>query len=208
MQVYASIRTDPDAFHVALSRLPTGEEHYYRIRSQDPAQLSQFKRSVRFVYLNRYCFNGIFRTNMDGLFNVPFGGAQKENIPSVVAFRKCAQLLQHAHLRAGDFGHVLRDCREGDFVYLDPPYAVESRRVFRQYNPRSFSRDDLKRLGQHLIRLQDRGVNFAVSYADCSEARQILRRWNMRRVRVRRNVAGFVGSRRIAFELLATNVEN
>jgi DNA adenine methylase len=206
IETYEAVRENPDAFHEALVALPTGEEHYYRIREQAPSTLTKFRRAVRFVYLNRHCFNGIYRTNSGGRFNVPFGG-KPGTIPPVETFRKCAQLLQRATLRACDFGHVLRDVREGDFVYLDPPYAVESRRVFREYGPRDFAKADLERLANHLRRMDSRGVDFVVSYADCAEARRALKDWGPVRIRVRRHVAGFARSRRIAYELVATNID-
>jgi DNA adenine methylase len=205
METYRAVCENPDALYDALASLPVGEQHYYRIREQDPSRLTKFGRAVRFVYLNRHCFNGIYRTNNAGRFNVPFGD-KPGVIPPVETFRRCAQLLQRAALRACDFGHVLRDTREGDFVYLDPPYAVESRRVFREYGPRDFAEADLARLADHLKRMDSRGVAFLVSYADCTEARRLLKDWKPVRIRVRRHVAGFARSRRVAYELVATNV--
>jgi DNA adenine methylase len=122
-------------------------------------------------------------------------------------FRRCATLLARTSLRSGDFGSILTATRRGDFAYLDPPYAVESRRIFRQYSKREFTKRDLERLGDHLVTLDKRGVSFLVSYADCREARDVLQKWRLRRIRVRRNIAGFSASRRMAVELLATNID-
>lgn len=206
IETYEVVRENPDLFYDALASLPSGRDHYYRIRNLETSGLTKLDRAIRFVYLNRHCFNGIYRTNNNGHFNVPFGG-KPGIIPSIVHLRKCAQLLQRTTLRACDFGHVLRDTRQGDFVYLDPPYAVESRRVFRQYAAREFGKADLYRLAAHLRRMDSRGVDFVVSYADCAEARESLREWEPKRIRVRRHVAGFAKSRRIAYELIATNIE-
>jgi DNA adenine methylase len=206
MEVYEQMRDSPERLHRAVSRIPSGEKDYYRIRGQDSTRLSKLRRAVRFVYLNRYCFNGIYRTNLTGAFNVPFGAHKSGSIPSVEHFRCCAELLATTTLRACDFGFVLRDTREGDFVYIDPPYAVESRRVFREFGPREFTKADLQRLADHLHQMHNRGVHFLVSYADCAESRRILKRWSPTRIRVKRHVAGFTGSRRTAYELLATNI--
>jgi DNA adenine methylase len=186
--------------------LPADPQFYYELRSSDPGRLSPFRRALRFLHLNRYCFNGIFRTNLKGQFNVPSGGRRAGWIPPLTAFRQCANLLQRATLRSADFGEVLSATRKGDFVDADPPYAVRSRRIFREYGPREFAARDLSRLGRHLTTMNRRGVHFLVSYADCSEARELFAEWSPRRVRVRRHVAGFTGSRRIAFELLVTNI--
>ena len=207
MHTYEIVRKNPDVLHATVTALPTGEAHYYRIRQQDPASLSALHRAARFVYLNRHCFNGIYRTNTRGQFNVPFGGHKPGVVPPVESFRKCAQLLARVKLRACDFGHVLRDTRKGDFVYLDPPYAVGSRRVFRQYSSREFTKVDLDRLAKHLCEMDRRGVHFVVSYAECREARRVFQRWFLGRIRVRRHVAGFVASRRDAYELVATNID-
>ena len=207
IKTYNVVRKNPDNFYSALLELPAGEKHYYRIRRQFVSCLSEFRRAVLFVYLNRHCFNGIYRTNGDGQFNVPFGGRKPGIIPPIETFRKCSLLLQRTTLRACDFGHILSDTRKGDFVYIDPPYALESRRVFREYGPRHFSKDDLKRLADHLTHMNNRGVKFLVSYADCAEARSFMSSWEVRRVRVRRYVAGFAGARRMAYELIATNIK-
>jgi DNA adenine methylase len=190
--------------HAELEAMPTGEKYYYQLRGENPR--SKFHRAVRFIYLNRHCFNGIYRTNLNGQFNVPFGGPKPGIIPPIETFRKCAQMLDRAELHSCDFGTLLSDTREGDFVYLDPPYAVESRRVFRQYGPREFEKKDLKRLASHLRRMHSRGVRFVVSYADCAEAREFLGSWKTVRMRVRRHVSGFEAARRTAYELVATNV--
>ena len=207
MATYEIVRQFPEAVYQAVKAMPAGPRHYYPMRSRNPNRLKPFNRAVRFLYLNRYCFNGIYRTNLKGVFNVPFGGVKAGAIPPIESFRKCAQALKQATLRQCDFGHILRDTRKGDFVYLDPPYAVRSRKVFREYGPRHFAEIDLRRLTAHLTRMDKRGVHFVVSYADCAEARAHLKKWNPRRIRVRRNIAGFTASRRTAYEIIATNID-
>lgn len=188
-----------------LRVLPRNVDTYRRLRAQDPARLSGVDRAIRFVYLNRNCFNGLYRTNREGAFNVPYSSSRTGALPPTDVFEECARLMRAARLRAWDFGTTLRYAREGDFVYLDPPYAVETRRVFREYGPKQFSEVDLGRLSDHLDRLDDRGVVFLVSYADCAAARKQFKKWHTRRIRVRRHIAGFHGARRRAFELLVSN---
>jgi DNA adenine methylase len=105
----------------------------------------------------------------------------------------------------GDFEKVLEPAKPGDFVYLDPPYVVSSRRVFAEYGSRTFSSRDLERLHNALTRLDTKGVAFMITYADSREARKLLQQWRPRRIRTRRNIAGFVGHRRFSYELVATN---
>jgi DNA adenine methylase len=208
IETYEIIRDRPDDVHEAVSRIRRGERNYYRIRSQNPSRMGAFGRAVRFVYLNRYCFNGIYRTNRDGKFNVPYAHIKPGVIPPIEDFRRSATLLNRAVLRSCDFGQILRSIRKDDFVYLDPPYAVESRRVFREYDRKEFSRRDLERLGDHLSEIDRKGASFVVSYADCREARDTFSDWRLSRLRVRRNVAGFTSARRLATELLVTNLES
>lgn len=108
-------------------------------------------------------------------------------------------------MRHEDFERLLASTNKGDFVYLDPPYAVEDRRVFRQYSPDSFCSEDLSRLGTALSALDKKGVHFVVSYAYCREALKLFSQWKTYKVFTQRNVAGFASNRRLAAELMATN---
>jgi DNA adenine methylase len=128
-------------------------------------------------------------------------------MPSLADFIGAADQLKVAHLRACDFGHTLRDVRKGDFVYLDPPFFVAARRVFRDYGPRKFLQEDLDRLGRHLDAIDARGARFVLSFADCADVRPLVQNWANRRVRVRRQIAGFAGDRRFAYEVIVSNTE-
>ena len=122
-------------------------------------------------------------------------------------FMETVERLSKAEFRAWDFGTTMRYVREGDFVYLDPPYMVDSRRVFNEYGKNPFTKDDLIRLRNHLQRIDEKGASFLVSYADCKEARELAVGWKIRRMRVRRHVAGFSDARRSAYEVLITNIQ-
>jgi DNA adenine methylase len=99
----------------------------------------------------------------------------------------------------------LRYAEPGDFVYLDPPYATNQTRVFGEYVPNSFARQDLARLHKALKRLDRRRIDFLISYGDTPEAKDLLCEWNIARISTRRNIAGFAGHRKTAYELVATN---
>lgn len=205
IEVYSVLRDQPEELHARVSALRKSKGRYYKLRAQDPRTLSRFERAVRFLYLNRYCFNGIYRTNLAGEFNVPYAPSGTGGIPALKQFIACSRLLVTAELRAWDFGTTLRYVREGDFVYIDPPYAVESRRVFVEYGPRWFTRNDLTRLAGHLKKMDERGATFLVSYADCREARELSKGWHVMKLAVQRNIAGFHDDRRRAYELIISN---
>lgn len=206
IDTYRVLCERPAELHARAIAVPKSKQIYYKLRDRDPGGLSTLERAVRFLYLNRYCFNGLYRTNSDGGFNVPYAPSGTGGFPSCAEFEACARLLSTAKLRAWDFGTTLRYVRAGDFVYLDPPYAVESRRVFREYGAFGFGRSELVRLVRHLRRIDERGAMFVLTYADCAEARRLFSEWPQKRIAVRRNIAGFAGARKRAFELLISNL--
>lgn len=207
IETYQVVRDHAEEVYDRVVALPRTQSVYYAERSRDAERLSPIERAARFIYLNRNCFNGIYRTNREGRFNVPFATWRAGAFVSCEEFVAASRLLKRAALRAWDFGTTLRHVREGDFVYLDPPYAVKSRRVFREYGSKLFGERDLCRLASHLRSIDRRGVDFLVSYADCKEARELAQPWKVVRLRVRRHVAGFSRDRRVAYELLITNMQ-
>jgi DNA adenine methylase len=141
---------------------------------------------------------------MNGDFNVPMGRRPGAYFSKDDLLR-CSKLLQTTTLVAGDFLTTLERVNAGDFVYLDPPYAVNSRRIFREYGKKTFSTDDIPRFSQSLTAIVKQNADFLVSYADCSEARALATRWHSIRLPIRRHVAGFVGDRKKAYEWLISN---
>lgn len=204
---YRAIRLDATLVLEVLKRFPRSKKTYYRLRKQNPELLSDVERAARFLFLNRLCFNGIYRTNTAGNFNVPYApprGKWRFKEEEILSAQK---LLQNVTLLNSDFATTMDWAERGDFVYIDPPYAVEKRRIFSEYHKHSFGTHDLERLQKALFSLDSKGVQFLVSYADSREARALLKPWTRRRIWAKRHIAGFASSRRGAFELLATNLE-
>jgi DNA adenine methylase len=184
---------------------PADPKEYKRLRSLNPLTLPPHTRAARFIYLNRFCFNGIYRTNLSGQFNVPYGGVGSGSIPRDQAFRKCSRRLRVARLINGDFSKVLECAERGDLVYMDPPFAVRGRRVFREYDPGTFKHADISRLRTWMERLDRARVDFVVSYAESDEADLLRKGFSYRTVPVRRNIAGFATHRTRTNELLISN---
>lgn len=204
---YRAIKKNPEKVFQLLCKIPKTESSYYKQRAGIRADLSDDQVAARFIFLNRFSFNGIYRTNSRGEFNVPYAKPKERVVFRNKILKEMSRLLKRAELLNLDFEVVLQKVKRDDFVYLDPPYAVASRRVFSEYHPDTFSERDLERLGRVLTSLDRKGAHFVVSYADSSEGRSLLSRWKPRRVRTRRNVAGFAGYRRFAYELIASNRE-
>jgi DNA adenine methylase len=205
INVYRVLRESPERIHRRLVAIPRDSQSYYRWRKKDPRKLDSETRALRFVYLNHNCFNGIFRTNVKGQFNVPFG-TKLSTYLSREEFVSCSEALANVKLVSGDFQITLREVRKGDFVYLDPPYAVTSRRVFREYGKKSFATDDVERLSLELERIHGVGAHFIVSYADCKEARSLASNWHSEKFLVQRHVAGFSDHRMRSFEWIIHNM--
>jgi DNA adenine methylase len=202
VETLITVRDDVESVIPLLASAKRDKELYYQIRSLEPQSLSRAERASQFIYLNRYCFNGLYRTNREGRFNVPFGAEGNGYIPTPEHLRYCSGLLRRAEIVPADFESVLARVRTGDFVYLDPPYLTKQRRVFREYDPSAFSEADLKRLRKSLVALADRGIPFLVSYAACNEAQYLARGFHVERGYVRRSIAGFAGKRVRQQELL------
>lgn len=204
IEFYEVVRESPERISRRLAHIPRTAESYYRWRAKSAHSLDRETRALRFLYLNRHCFNGIFRTNSNGDFNVPFGTKLGEPLTGAHV-RLCAERLLDARLVAGDFEKTVELAQRGDLVYMDPPFAMSKRRDRGEYGSDSFSGQDIARLNDAMFALDAMGVDFVVSYGDCAESRVLAKNWNHRRVRVRRHVAGFVGDRRSAYEWLIYN---
>jgi DNA adenine methylase len=205
INVYRALRVAPERIHRRLIGIPRERKTYYRWRAKDPRLLDSETRALRFVYLNHNCFNGIYRTNNEGEFNVPYGSKLATYL-SRDEFIGCADALTKVKLVSGDFQDTLAQVTRGDFVYMDPPYAVTSRRLFRQYGKKPFDTDDVKRLAKELRRIHKLGAHFVVSYADCREARALASHWNSQKFLVQRHIAGFSDHRVRSFEWIIYNM--
>lgn len=205
IQAYEQIKSNITDLLFLLGQASNSKNEYYRLRAVQPELLSPPERAARFIYLNRYCFNGLYRTNLAGKFNVPYGGEKSGKLPSPELLMGCHRTLQNTTLVPGDFEKTLDLAQTGDFVYMDPPYSVASYRVFKEYTPAPFSKEDISRLRVWMDRLTDLGVEFLVSYADCQESEDLRKDYECRMVLTRRHIAGFVSKRKEISEVMISN---
>ena len=203
---YRMIAWRPRAIAVATHELADDESTYYELRSQDPQALSSQERAVRFLYLNRYCFNGVYRTNRQGGFNVA-RGKHMGSIPAVEELVGFGRLMRRATVRRCDFEELVDAAKRGDFIYLDPPYAGRGVRDRGEYGIGAFKEADLDRLAETLHQASGRGVKVLLSYTDMPEIRRRFRLWNVTTLDVTRNVAGFASARGSVSELILRNFE-
>lgn len=207
IDTYEQVRDNLEDVEDELARLTNNKDEYYRIRAMSVDALPPASRAARFIYLNRFAFNGLYRTNQKGKFNVPYGGGRSGQLPDHMWLLQCSKALKSVVLISGTYSRVLELANRGDFVYLDPPYSVKARRVFREYDPSGFGAEELHSLRRWLHRMTSGGIEFLLSYAQCDEAERLMEGYSAREISVRRNIAGFTGNRRRAGEWLISNRE-
>jgi DNA adenine methylase len=166
INVYKHLKSDHHAISLSLAKLQKRHNKaiYYRLRASSP--LDNLKKAIRFIYLNRTCFNGIYRVNLEGNFNVPMGSKNLIEYPSDYLCQ-ISNILKSASIKISDFEPVIDSSSRGDFIYIDPPYTVmHNNNNFRKYNAKLFSWEDQIRLASSLERADRRGVFIMLSNAD------------------------------------------
>ena len=167
INAYAVVRDDAERLIRHLRTHRAEEEYYYALRAQDPRQLDNIERASRLIYLNRTCFNGLYRVNSRGGFNVPFGRYKNPQICNEAGLRAASAALRGADLRHDTYEHVVDTARRGDFVYFDPPYhPVSATANFTSYTAGAFSERDQRRLADVYRTLAARGVKVMLSNSD------------------------------------------
>jgi DNA adenine methylase len=206
IETYSTIKRNPKAVHSRLSQIPLGRESYYQLRASRKGDLSTTERAARFIFLNRFCFNGLYRTNLAGAFNVPYSPRKTGQLPALTDLQNIARKLQTAQILQSDFEETIDSTVAGDFIYADPPYAISEARVFREYHPNSFAVSDIPRFANCLNRAAVRGVKVVVTYADSADFRAAFSGWDISEVITPRNISGFAKHRKLAIELIATTL--
>jgi DNA adenine methylase len=154
------------------------QELYYRVRGQDTDDLNDVERAARFIFLNKTCYNGLYRVNSDGEFNVPIGSYEKmPRLYELSNLKAASSLLKSAKIRAGYYLPVLSEFHagEGDFVYMDPPYASEESNGFTSYTKETFSWTEQQKLAREFATLAEKGCHVMVSNANVEHVRELYR---------------------------------
>ncbi len=194
---YMQVRDRAEQVRRYLRRMENTEEQYYRIRDTVPR--SKVQRAARLIYLATLSFNGIYRVNREGRFNVPYGKKTHLEPYDPLRIRMAGESLSNVELRCGDFESTLADAAAGDLVYLDPPYTVaHGDNGFLKYDSRIFSWDDQVRLAAVASELVKRGCRVLVSNADHASILGLYRDFRTKRVaRISRIAASKEFRRRI-----------
>jgi DNA adenine methylase len=201
MLTYAAVRDNVGALIELLlvhSRQHS-EKHFYETRVDRP--LPPIIGAARTIYLNKTCFNGLYRVNRKGEFNVPFGKYKNPNICDAENLRACSTALTRVSLNCVNFDAVAATF--GDFVYFDPPYyPVNETSDFTGYTPGGFGAADQQRLAEHARGLKKLGVHVLLSNADLPPVRELYKGFEMRTVQAKRAINSKGGKRGSVGELL------
>ena len=203
---YRQVRDDVHAVLAALARHVYERQHYQGVRALDPLHLSSAERAARFIYLNKTCFNGLWRVNRAGRFNVPIGRYTNPRFYDPGALLAASSVLARTDLLHAPFEDAILKAAPGDFVYLDPPYdPVSATSSFASYTADGFTWDDQKRLARACIALNRRGVRFLLSNSATDRVRELYRGFEQRLVRAPRFINSKAECRGRVDELLVFN---
>ncbi|MBE7184530.1 MAG: Dam family site-specific DNA-(adenine-N6)-methyltransferase [Methylobacterium mesophilicum] len=203
---YLHLSRNPEVLYEEFISIIRSEANYYKIRNDIIEEKDLLKRSIYFLYLNRNCFNGIYRTNRKGAFNVPFSDKRVARYPSKSAFDKAAAKLQDVTLYCSDFETVVRkEARSGDLIYFDPPYFSSEKRIFTEYGIKEFGPSDFERLMVLCNDLTDMGVKVMLSFEGGDNVAGRLRGFNRINIAARRTIASATKARRRIEESLFLN---
>lgn len=205
VETYLAVRDDPAAVHAHVSEWRVDKESYYEVRSQSPKDRAA--RAARFIYLNKTCWNGLYRVNLRGEFNVPFGRPKSSNIVSQQTLEACSAALKRCEsVGTGDFEQVLADCTPGDLVFLDPPYVTgHNNNGFIEYNEKLFTWNDQCRLAREVRRLRNLGAHVIVTNADHDAIRELYDGFELTSLTRHSTLAGDSSHRRKVSELVITS---
>jgi DNA adenine methylase len=206
VETFEAVRDNSAAILRYLHPLKPGKKRFYEIRKRRSS--GRFQRAAEFIYLNKTCWNGLYRVNSSGAFNVPYGKPKADGIVDDENLRSCAELLAQpgVELKTCDFNELLVDVEEGDLVYLDPPYVTgHSNNGFIDYNEKLFAWEDQVRLAKAAAELDRRGAYVVVTNAEHADVLKLYEGFDVVVVGRRSTLAGDVSARRPVREVIIYN---
>ena len=206
---YNVIKSDVENLIKSLKKHKLDKEYFLKIRAQNPETLSDLNIASRFIYLNRTCFNGMYRVNSKGGFNVPFGKYTNPLICDENNLRKASKALKNVEIKKQDYKEVLKKAKKGDFVYFDPPYYPVSKTAsFTSYTSESFLDKEQIELRDTFVELHKRGCFVMLSNSDTPFINKIyseITGVNITKVQAGRAINSNASKRGKITEVLVTN---
>lgn len=193
-----------------LNKHENSKEYFLKIRNidrlDDYKNLSNVERASRFIYLNRTCFNGMYRVNSQGQFNVPFGHYKNPRIVDADNLINCSNLLKQTEIKCADFSEILNKAQKDDFVYFDPPYVpLNETSSFTSYTKDGFNIDMQFKLRDVCDELNSMGVKFMLSNSDTKFVNELYSNYDIKKVFASRQINANADGRGKITEVLVKN---
>lgn len=206
VELYDVVKNRVEELINALKVHKNEHDYFYEVRAQDSKNLSSVQRAARFIYLNKTCFNGLYRVNSKGGFNVPFGKYKNPAICDTDGLRSSSIALRNAKLTHGSFQSILTKAKSTDFIYFDPPYQPLSKTSsFTSYTSEKFGEDEQKQLANIYRELSDRGCFVMLSNSDTPLIRELYKDFYIYEVQANRAINSKAEGRGKITELLVIN---
>ncbi len=210
INLYSVVRDNVYELISDLNKHEVSKEYFLEIRNLDRTDeyknLSNVQRASRFIYLNRTCFNGLYRVNSQGQFNVPFGNYKNPRIVDENNLLNCSELLKNTEIKCADFSEILTKVKRGDFVYFDPPYVpLNETSSFTSYTKDGFDMNMQFKLREVCDELDSMGVMFMLSNSDTKFVNELYSNYEIKKVFASRAVNANAEGRGKVTEVLVRN---
>lgn len=203
VETYLAVRDEVEGVIAALSEHRNDEAYYYEVRARDPATLSRVEAAARTIFMNRVGYNGLYRVNSSGRFNVPFGRYRNPRICDAAGLRNASRALALAEIAVSDFEPACAAATAGDVVYLDPPYLpLSPTSSFTSYAEGRFGEAEHRRLAEAFAGLVDRGAYALLSNSDTELSRSLYDGFKLVTVEATRAINSKADKRGVVSEIL------
>lgn len=218
INLYSVIKNNVDDLIEKLSDTETysnTSDCYYRVRELDREpqkynKMTGVDRAARILYLNKTCYNGLYRVNSMGEFNSPFGSYKNPNIVNSITLKAVSKYFNESNIKFlnGDFEKTVKNAKKDDFVYFDPPYAPISKTSnFTGYNENGFGENEQIRLKELCDTLDKKSIKFLLSNSDCEFIRELYKDYNIVTIKAKRTINSNANNRGAISEVLIRNYE-
>jgi DNA adenine methylase len=209
IETFKSVRDDPHKLIKELKKFKNknSKEFYYKIRKKfNQKKITGIKRNAAFIYLNKTCFNGLWRVNLKNEFNVPYANYKNPEIYDKETIYHASNLLKGVVIKCQDYRDILDSVKKNDFVYLDPCYDPLKKTSFAKYNPKRFTEKDRIELAKFMRFLKNKGICVILSNNDIAEIRKIYFNFEVREILAPRFINSKGNGRGKIRELLIMNL--